>query len=144
MRLRHKLRKIEGIREAGYVFPMIQEIIIGLMHPYVFLHDMMFESYNSEMKIFTRHNMNDIFIITSLFRVILIVKMLMALTSYLSNRNNRICLMYGFEMDSTVLIKMLTQDSPFMVISVSSMVSILVFAYAIRICERPLTDITGD
>jgi hypothetical protein len=119
-------------------------MIIGLLHPYVFLHDMKFESYNSETKVFTWHNNNDIFIIMSLFRVILIVKMLMALTSYLSNRNNRICLMYGFEMDSTVLIKMFTQDSPFVVITLSSLISILVFAYAIRICERPLTDITGD
>ena len=88
--------------------------------------------------------MNDIFVIASLFRVTLIVKMLMALTSYLSNRNNRICLMYGFEMDSTILIKMLTQDSPFLMIGLTSVISILVFAYAIRICERLLTDITGD
>lgn len=39
MRLRHKLRKIEGISEAGYAWPLAQEIIIGLLHPYIFLHN---------------------------------------------------------------------------------------------------------
>ena len=105
---------------------------------------MSYSAYNSETKTDTSHHMNDIFVIGSLLRIMLIVKMVMALTSYLSNRNNRICLMYGFEMDSTVLIKMLTQDSPFIMIGLVSFMSILVFAYAIRICERPLTDILGD
>jgi hypothetical protein len=47
-------------------------------------------------------------------------------------------------MDSTVLIKMLAQDYPFYVIGFVGSISIAVFAYAIRICERPLTEILGD
>lgn len=47
-------------------------------------------------------------------------------------------------MDSKVVVKLLAKDYPFTVISAVGSISIMIFAYAVRICERPLTDILGD
>lgn len=144
LRMRQKLREIEGIREAGYSFSLFLEILIGLLHPNYFLHNKTYGSYNSQTSSYTTHNWNDILVITSLLRVGLITLMMVSLTNLLNNRNHRICLFHGFEMDSTVLIKMLATDYPFYVIAFVGTISITVFAYAIRICERPLTEIVGD
>ena len=71
-------------------------------------------------------------------------RLMISLTELLRNRNHRVCLFHGFEMDSTILTKILAQDYPFYVIFCVGSMSIMLFAYAIRICERPLTDSLGD
>ena len=144
LQMRQKLRKIEGIRSAGYTFAFLFEVVLGLLHPNILLHNITYFSFNSLNSVRTTHNLNDILVILSLLRVTLITLMVISVTGMLSNRNHRICLFHGFEMDSTVIIKILQQDYPFSVISFMGGVSIIMFAYAIRICERPLTDILGD
>lgn len=47
-------------------------------------------------------------------------------------------------MDSTIVVKLLAKDYPFTVIMSVGSISVMMFAYAVRICERPLTDSLGD
>jgi len=66
------------------------------------------------------------------------------MSDYLNNRNLRLYLFHGFEIDTTIITKSLIKDFPIYVISLSFMISITLFAFAIRICERPLCEVLGD
>lgn len=120
------------------------ELFIVILHPSYFTHGMTYQSRNYENNIYTNHKVNDILTILCLIRIIPTLKLLISISDYYTNRSHHLCQIHGFESNFLFVVKSLTKQSPFSVICITLFISIILFAYAVRICERPLTDILND
>lgn len=56
----------------------------------------------------------------------------------MNTRASRLCRMYGCDPDYQYAIKCLFQDYPLSLIATVYSLSVIIFAFALRICERPL------
>ena len=152
LKIKQQIRSHDGIYSTNNLKPLLIEIFISLLHPNILLHgidynltkDITFSSYNSLTNTYTSHFWNDILIVMSLFRMGYVMNSIIAMSANYSNRTMRLCMIQGFQLDFTFLIKSLVNNSPFFTISFVGAISIFLFAYAIRVCERPLTEILGD
>ena len=101
-------------------------------------------AYNSITRIYTQSSWNDVMVMACMIRVMLIASFGISLTGVNSNRAKRVALMHGYELSFSNIIKTLIKESPFQTLAISTLVSIIIFAYCLRVCERPLTDTIGD
>jgi hypothetical protein len=82
--------------------------------------------------------------VAGMVRVIMIALYSISISGENWNRSKRVALMHGYELNFSNIIKTMIKEKPFSTLAVTTLISIVVFAYCLRICERPLTDITGD
>lgn len=106
--------------------------------------DTKLDAYNSIVRVYTETSWNDVMAVAGMFRVVLIALFAISIAGTNWNRTKRIALMHGYELNFSNIIKTMIKEKPFSTLVVTTMISIVVFAYALRICERPLTDVTGD
>lgn len=144
MKMRYKSSEEETIWSSNRRWSLMIEILIGFIHPNYFLHNKELRAYNSIVQLHTVSKMNDVLAVAGMIRVALICSFAISLTGIASNRAKRVALMHGYELKYTNIVKTLTKESPFLTIILGTLVSIITFSYAIRICERPLTDILND
>ena len=136
MKMRFKLSQEETIWSGNKKLTILVEIIVTLLHPQIYLQEWKLRAYNSIVGIYTASNYNDILVVASIVRVVLIASFSISMTGVNSNRAKRIALMHGYELGFTNIIKTITKESPFKFVLYGGLISILLFAYCIRICER--------
>lgn len=150
LKMRFKLSDEETLLSSNKKQQLLLECVVCLLHPQYLLHNVELHAYNSIVDIYTVSKWNDVMTVASMARVVLICSFAITMTGVSSNRAKRIALMHGYEQDYTNIIKTLTKESPFKAVILASLVSIPLFAFCLRICERyselnrPLTDTTGD
>lgn len=111
---------------------------ILLMQPYPFLIGIRVYMYNDILKQEPYYHVNDFLQMMGIFRVILILKKSLALTSWRSNSSYRICSMYGCTNSDLFAVKCLIKKRPMTVILLCMMVLLFTFGHIVRICENPL------
>jgi anaerobic C4-dicarboxylate transporter len=134
--MRFKLSDEETLLSSNKKKQLLLECIVCLLHPQYFLHNVELHAYNSIVDIYTVSKWNDVMTVASMARVVLICSFAITMTGVSSNRAKRIALMHGYEQDYTNIIKTLTKESPFKAVILASLVSIPLFAFCLRICER--------
>ena len=87
----------------------------------------MYDSYNFEFTI------NYSLVLLGFAKILIVVKVLLHRTSYMSPRASRNCRMYGCKASYIFAIKCLFKDSPMFLMSIVFFVSIVVFALGLRI-----------
>jgi len=152
LKMRQKLHHEETIWSGDKKTALIIEWIICLLHPNHFLHsslivnlkDCHLKTYNSVVQIHTVSKWNDVLAVASMVRVSLICLFAISMSGIASNRAKRLALLYGYELGFSNIVKTLVKEVPFKTVTFATFISIITFAYCLRICERPLTDILGD
>lgn len=134
--MRYKLSKEETIWSGNKKLAIFLEMLVTFLHPQIYMQSWKLRAYNSIAGINTISNYNDIFVIASIFRVIYIASFSISMTGVNSNRSKRIALMHGYELGFTNILKTITKENPFNFVIYSSLISIVLFAYCLRICER--------
>lgn len=136
MKMRFKLSYEESIWSGNKKLAILLEVIVTFLHPQIYLQEWKLRAYNSIVGIYTVSNYNDMLVVASIIRVVLIASFSISMTGVNSNRAKRIALMHGYELKFTNIIKTITKESPFKFVVYSGLISIVLFAYCIRICER--------
>lgn len=136
LKMRFKLSDEENLWSSNKKGQLLAECIVCLLHPNYFLHNVDLQAYNSITDIYTVSRWNDVMTVSSMARVLLICSFAITLTDISSNRAKRVALMHGYEQEYTNIIKTLTKESPFQAVTLASIISIPLFAYSLRICER--------
>jgi hypothetical protein len=152
LKMRYKLSAEETLWSSHKRFSFVLEIIICLMHPQYYLHskqsdlmqDAKLHAYNSIVKVYTETSWNDVMAVAGMSRVVLTALFAISISGQNWNRTKRVALLHGYELNFSNIIKTMIKEKPFSTLAVTFLISIVVFAYCLRICERPLTDITGD
>jgi hypothetical protein len=136
MKIRYKLSEEETLFSGNKKVTILAECIICLLHPWYPMHYWKLNAYNSIVGIYTKTGYNDVMVIASMIRVVLISSFAIAMTGVSSNRTKRIALMHGYELNFSNIIKTITKENPFKFVMISGLVTIVLFAYCLRICER--------
>lgn len=136
MKLRYKLSEEETLLSGNKKLAILGECVICILHPWYPMHYWKLHAYNSIVGIYTKTGYNDVMVVASIIRVVLISSFAIAMTGVSSNRAKRISLMHGYELNFSNIIKTITKESPFKFVMISGLVSIVLFAYCLRICER--------
>lgn len=136
MKLRFKLSEEESLWSWNKKKIILGEIIVSLLHPWYFMHGKTLHAYNSIAETYTKSSWNDVMVVASTIRVFLISYFAISMTGVSSNRAKRIALMHGYELSFANIIKTITKENPFKFVMISGLVSIVLFAYCLRICER--------
>lgn len=136
MKMRYKLSQEETIWSGNKKLAILIEMAVTFLHPQIYMNDWKLRAYNSIVGIYTVSNYNDVLVIASMFRVIYIASFSISMTGVSSNRAKRIALMHGYELNFTNILKTITKESPFKFVIYSGLISIVLFAYCLRICER--------
>eukprot|EP01017_Pseudomicrothorax_dubius_P034560 TRINITY_DN4758_c0_g1_i6.p1 TRINITY_DN4758_c0_g1~~TRINITY_DN4758_c0_g1_i6.p1 ORF type:complete len:400 (+),score=64.40 TRINITY_DN4758_c0_g1_i6:224-1423(+) len=135
---RNLINKSETIFSSGLHKSMIIEMILTLPHPSPFFIGLTFDMTASYTTDVYYHTVNEILNVFQIARIIIILRVLMIYSYYFNSSSQRVCGMYAVEPNYFFVIKSLMRSKPFTVVSLMFGGSILIFAYALRICERPM------
>ena len=122
-------------RDIYYIFV---ELFVYTLIPTPFYYNQAFLSYNQQEKVWTTYSYNELFSLLVLLRVFMVFRILLGNSTYYTNSAHRICQLTGCQNGYLFVIKCLMKSSPLKVLVTALLVSIMTFAYAVKVCERPL------
>ncbi len=114
------------------------ECVLLFIHPSPFLiddHIMIDSSYDYYP---LELHVNDILAILILYRITIIIQCLLLFTDWYSNSASRLCKMYDAKPGIMFDLKCLMRENPLKLVVLLYSCSIPIFAYCLRIAERPL------
>lgn len=136
LKSRNLISKKENLISSGAIWFIALETFILLLQPYPFLHSIKINAYDSVDSVHYYYYVNDIFAILMMARVFLLCRIILNNSRYRSPRARRLSTMYGAENDYLFACKCLMRTAPFLTVLVLFGVSIFMFGYMLRICER--------
>ena len=87
------------------------------------------------------YHASEIICLVMLIRVVFIIRGIFIQSQWFKNRTQRVCHLYACEANYMFVVKSLMRTEPYTLIFTAMAGLILVFGYAIRICESPLNRI---
>eukprot|EP01016_Furgasonia_blochmanni_P037948 TRINITY_DN4528_c0_g3_i5.p1 TRINITY_DN4528_c0_g3~~TRINITY_DN4528_c0_g3_i5.p1 ORF type:complete len:399 (-),score=52.63 TRINITY_DN4528_c0_g3_i5:419-1615(-) len=138
------IAKKENLKTTGMYKRVLLELFMFLPHPSPFLDGVTFQMRSDYLKKYYTQTVNEIMTLFMLMRIIVIIRAMLMRSVYYSTSSQRVCMMYGTEPSYLFVIKSLFKDRPIMIITVSMAMSLPFFAFALRICERPLSRVTQE
>jgi len=138
-----KTRKVisnkSNLITSGFMVPMIIEILISAVHPMPWTWNHRVDFFNEPTQAYAYYHLNEILLLIMLLRVLLIIRTLLMMSVWYNNRTQRVCAMYACEADYLFVIKCIMKKQPYMLVTSAMAISIFYFAFAVRICEAPLS-----
>lgn len=120
------------------IYYIVVELFIYTLIPTPFYYGQAFISYNEQEKVLTSYSYNELFSLLVLLRVFMVFRILLGNSTYYTNSAHRICQLTGCQNGYLFVIKCLMKSNPLKVLVTALLVSIMTFAYAVKVCERPL------
>ena len=128
----------DTIFTTGDIYCLMLELLIYNLIPTPFYSGFAFVTYNETARVETTYSYNEFFSLLILLRVLMVFRILLANSRYYTNSAHRICQLTGCRNGYLFVIKSLMKSNPLEMLSIALFISIVTFAYAIKVCERPL------
>ena len=87
------------------------------------------------------YNYNDLLQLINLFKIYLIFRGFLINSKFKSNRAFRVCQLYGSSNNRMFVMRCLMKEYPLETVFLLFIIGILVFGYALKICEGPLSQV---
>lgn len=132
----------DTLKTSGYLWQMIMEFIIVLIHPNIFFIQ---KNYTYKKKILSQYpdilvySVNEILFTVLFLRLYFVIRYFLTLTNYKSSRAARTCKLYGEKNSYFFAFRCVFNKNPFSILASAILSISLVFSYMIRIYERPFT-----
>jgi potassium intermediate/small conductance calcium-activated channel subfamily N protein 2 len=125
---------------TGSINYLILEWILISLLPTPFYSSISFKNYNDQEAVETTYHVNDLMSLLILLRVFGVFRIFLSNSRYYTNVAHRICSLTGCESGSNYIyvIKCIMKNSPLEILLASMVIYIITFAYAVKVCERPL------
>jgi hypothetical protein len=133
----------DTLKNTGLWKKIGAEMCICLVAPYSFLYGIVFEEYVVEYDTIIKYELNDYLMVVMFARIYLLVRFSFYMTEFLNPRSQRVCNIYGFDLDAIFALKAVVKEMPATYLLCSLSTSILVFGYTLRIFEAPLTEVSA-
>jgi len=128
----------DTLYSTGDVYHLLLELFLYILIPTPFYSGQAFQSYNEPAKVQTAYSYNELFCLLVLLRVFMVFRMLLGNCRYYTNSAHRICQLTGCKNGYLFVVKCLMKSNPLQVLITALCLSIITFAYAVKVCERPL------
>jgi hypothetical protein len=136
--------KNDNLLTTGKIHILILELLLNLVHPLYWLGSETFPFHNERYQITSKYTYNGILCFISLIRVYHIIRLISILSKFRSSRAQRVCKINGTSASTMYAIKCLMKDTPIKAFLILLIVGIVLFAFCLRIFERPMSHYTGD
>ena len=125
---------------TGRVHYLVFEWILISLLPTPFYSEISFITYNDSEKVETTYHVNDLMSLLVLLRVFVVFRIFLSNSKYYTNVAHRICSLTGIKSGSSYIyvMKCIMKNSPLEILFTAMLLYIITFAYAIKVCERPL------
>ena len=137
----------DNLINTGLWQSLLWEMFTYLFMPYPFLTTLTYEevgnSYTEDAgAIFF---VNDVLLCIGIFaRIYLLTRTIMSVSWYTDPRAQRVCSIYGCDATNNFAIKCMMKVYSHRVLAISLVISVLIFAFNLRLFERPLSESTGQ
>ena len=128
------------LMSTGHINHLIFELILISLLPTPFYSNISFVNFNAMEQVYTTYHVNDLFCLLVLLRVFVVFRIFLSNSRYYTNVAHRICSLTGCESGSNYMyvMKCIMKDRPLEILFTAMLIYIISFAYAIKVCERPL------
>eukprot|EP01017_Pseudomicrothorax_dubius_P003470 TRINITY_DN10502_c0_g2_i1.p1 TRINITY_DN10502_c0_g2~~TRINITY_DN10502_c0_g2_i1.p1 ORF type:complete len:478 (+),score=74.84 TRINITY_DN10502_c0_g2_i1:51-1484(+) len=123
---------------TGHLKSLIFELLIIIPHPNILTEGMSFTLTSPYNKKSFEQQVNDVLNLIQLIQVIFMIRMMLSLSYYFNASSHRIMTLTSIKPDYMFVTRCLFKTYPLMFIGLSFVISVLIFSFALRICERPL------
>lgn len=126
---------------GGFFYERIElifDVIIIALAPLPFLDEELFYFSNDFVEGDVYYYVNELLCLFLSLRVIFYIRTTLMNSYWHSNRTDRVCSLYACNADYWFTIKSLMRHKPFLLNYTAMILLILIFGYALRICESPL------
>ena len=134
----------DNLFNTGRIHVFILEFWLNLGHPVYWLGSKTFPFNNDRYNITTHYTYNSILCFISLIRVYHIIRLISILSEFRSSRAQRVCKLNGTSASTMYAMRCLMKEDPIKAFLILLIVGILLFAFCLRIFERPMSQYTGD
>jgi len=138
LKVKKMLPSDANIKNTGGIWVLLLETFTLLLQPYPFTRDLRINMTNVFENLSYYYDLNDLLSLLIVLRVYIILRFIINTTLYRSPRAQRITQMYGTTNDYLFACRCLTKKNPYIIVTISFGLSIFIFGYLLRICERPL------
>jgi potassium intermediate/small conductance calcium-activated channel subfamily N protein 2 len=138
LKARNTISLKEGIFLEADTVPIITEVLITLAAPMPWFQNWQIPYFDQPDNTWIYYHINDVLCIFMLLRLYIVLRVVVGETMYYSPSAQRLCDMYGADKGYWFSIKCLMKNNPFLLIVICMGITIAVFGYALRICERPI------
>lgn len=138
------IHKAETIWSAGMLKPMIIELIITTIGPQIFLKDMTYSEYVFNYDVTVVYPINNVLCCFVWVKLYVIIRTILLTNKYTTPRAQRVCLLNGCYADLIFSFRAKFKESPNSILIITFFLSSLMYAYMLRIFERPLSDVSGQ
>eukprot|EP01017_Pseudomicrothorax_dubius_P026083 TRINITY_DN2884_c0_g2_i1.p1 TRINITY_DN2884_c0_g2~~TRINITY_DN2884_c0_g2_i1.p1 ORF type:complete len:363 (+),score=57.18 TRINITY_DN2884_c0_g2_i1:436-1524(+) len=140
-----KSRNIVGTSEtvwsAGFGGQLLLEVLLTLPHPNLACFGVQMHVYNSIINATYIQRLNEIMNLLQLAKLAVVIRFVMVTSSFYDCSAQRVCSMYGIKPTYAFVIRSFMRKFSFRVVAISFLTSLFIFAYALRVAERPLVSI---
>lgn len=127
-----------SLSSTGSIYYLLAELMIYSLIPTPFYSTYTFTTFNEQTNLETVYTFNEFFSLLVLLRVVMVFRILLGNSRYYTNSAHRICRLTGCNNGYLFVIKGLMKNNPFEVLFAALFLSLITFAYALKVCERPL------
>lgn len=134
----------DNLLTTGKYRILILEYLLNLGHPLYWLGSETFPFHSERYHITAHYTYNSILCFLSLIRVYHIIRLISILSEFRSARAQRVCKLNGTSASTMYAMKCLMKEDPIKAFLILLIVGIVLFAFCLRIFERPLSQYSGD
>jgi voltage-gated potassium channel len=124
---------------AGRVFNLLVEAALLVLQPYPFLNKVTFTTLDLYDSVPFEFKLNYLLVLLSMIRLYVTFRSHLNRTEYMNPRSNRLSKMYLCKADFQFALKCMFKDYPAELIGSAFLISIVLFSFAMRVCERELS-----
>lgn len=140
--LMHKLafhRREKQSNDKGFwSAKLVVQCLLILMCPVPFFNGQYFVTFNQVVNKEIQYEFNDMLHMAQFFKTYYIFKYLIQESNFASNSSHRLCALYDVRHNNTLVIKCMMKETPLKFVTVTFLIGIFIFGYAIRLAELPL------
>lgn len=137
---RNLISEHDTLLTTGWWKKMIFEMLLMLLAPYPFMQDIEYTEYVDAYDTYINYQLNDILLCFSFIRIYLFLRCALVVSPFMNPRSKRVCYMNGTDASLLFAIKAYMKQRPYVAITISVIVTIVVFGYMLRIFEGPISE----
>ncbi|CDW88462.1 small-conductance calcium-activated potassium channel protein [Stylonychia lemnae] len=139
------LLPLDNLITTKYYKSMMIEIFCSILSPLPGLENMTYIEDYSDREVTVELRINVLLLCTAMIiRLYLIIRFALSFSRYRNSRMQRLCMINGTEATFMYSMKAFKQDRPYVFISGSLVVPLIVCGYGMRMFERPLIPVSGQ
>jgi len=132
--------EFDTLFSTGWWRPLSIEMLMLLVSPYPYLYNYKYTEYLDSYGLMIEYKLNDLLMCFGFVRIYILLRCLLVASKFMNPRSKRVCFMNNCEANLLFSLKAYMKQSPFISINIAITITILLFGYALKVFEGPVSE----